>query len=108
MSILDNVNNINPESPEYIANNLKDSAARTYQLILMMYKEGIEKFWNNPSASPTQICDALGNDAKEVFELHYKLGQFISNIKPEDINNINNSIGNFTINNDGTVTINKE
>jgi hypothetical protein len=51
------------------------------------------------------MSTALGNDAKEMFELHYKLGQLINSIKPEAILETNSHIGNFTLNEDGTVTV---
>jgi hypothetical protein len=49
---------------------------------------------------------ALGSDAKEIFELHAKLGALIASVKPEAISEGSAVVGNFTMNDDGSVTIN--
>jgi hypothetical protein len=69
------------------------------------FNAGSKNFWNNPHSTPTQIAEALGTDAREVFELHYALGQLIDSIKPESIQEGWAAIGQFTMNQDGTVTI---
>ena len=105
MSILDN----NPQSPvdkaARVANNIKGSTRQTFQMMTNAFNMGSKNFWNNPQATPTQIAEALGTDAKEVFELHYALGQLINSIKPESIQEGWGVLGQFTMNEDGTVTI---
>jgi len=104
MSILDDaqptINNV-----ELIANNIKGSAKNLFQMMVNNFNSGAKNFWNNPQATPTQIAEALGTDAREVFELHYALGQLINSIKPESIQQGWDVIGQFTMNEDGTVTI---
>lgn len=105
MSILDNPHaNINNDA-KIAADQLKLTAYNTFQVMTRAFNGGAKIFWNNPSATPTQIANELGTDAKEIFELHYALGQLISSIKPETINETLNIIGSFTMNDDGTVTI---
>lgn len=55
--------------------------------------------------SKIYIAKELGTDAKKIFELHYKLGQLISTIKPDSITEGLLAIGQFVINDDGTVII---
>jgi hypothetical protein len=105
MSILDN-NSQNPvDKAVRIANTIKGSTRQTFQMMTNAFNMGSKNFWNNLQATPTQIAEALGTDAKEVFELHYALGQLINSIKPESIQEGWAAIGQFTMNEDGTVTI---
>ena len=105
MSILDN----NPQNPVdkavRVASNIKGSTRQTFQMMTNAFNMGSKNFWNNPQATPTQIAEALGTDAKEVFELHYALGLLINSIRPESIQEGWAAIGQFTMNEDGTVTI---
>jgi len=104
MSILDNSSS-QKTVPEVIAGNIKVTARQTFQSMVNAFNMGSRTFWSNPRATPSEIAQALGTDAKEVFELHYALGQLIANIKPESISSGLGLIGQFTMNEDGTVTI---
>lgn len=107
MSILDRDNPLNYITPARMAaNTLIDQTKITYQQVVKAFNQGAKIFWGNGmGASPQEIATELGTDAKEIFELHYKLGQFIASIKPETIEEGLSLVGNFTINEDGTVTI---
>lgn len=107
MSILDN-DSSNISQAKLVADRLKKMTKTTYAQMAHAFNEGSQIFWQNASATPLEIASELGEDAKEIFELHYKLGQLISTIKPESISQGLSVIGNFTINDDGTVTINEE
>jgi hypothetical protein len=110
MSILDNNNNSASVVPsaQIAANRLKMLTRQTYQQMVQAFNQGAKIFWQNPNGIiPADIAAELGNDAKEVFELHYKLGQLISSVKPEAIADGASLVGNFTMNDDGTVTINQ-
>ena len=104
MSILDNSISQKPSS-EIIANNIKVTARQTFQFMVNAFNNGSKTFWGNSRATPSEIAEALGTDAKEVFQLHYALGQLIVNVKPEAIAEGLSKIGQFTMNEDGTVTI---
>jgi hypothetical protein len=104
MSILDN-NQSSIDKSIQISNHIKNSTKHTFQFMKDAFNNGSQTFWNNPRATPSEIAAALGNDAKEVFELHYALGQLVGNIKPEAISTGLSVIGQFTMNEDGTVTI---
>jgi hypothetical protein len=105
MSILDN----NPQTPVdkavRVANTIKGTTRQTFQMMTNAFNMGSKNFWNNPHATPIQIATALGTDAREVFELHYALGQLIGAVKPEAIETGLSVIGQFTMNEDGTVTV---
>ena len=105
MSILDENLTTQPIKPHIIAHNLKLATVQTFQIMVNSFNFGSQNFWNNPDASPTEIAQELGADAKEVFQLHYALGQLIANIKPETISQGLSVIGQFNMNEDGTVTI---
>jgi hypothetical protein len=87
------------------ANMLKNQTRQTFQQMAMAFNQGANNFWKNPRATPAEIAEALGSDAKEVFELHAKLGALLSSVKPEAISEGSGVVGQFTINEDGTVTI---
>jgi hypothetical protein len=83
----------------------KNQAKNIYNNMVNVFNRGSKLFWNNPISTPQQISDALGTDAKELFELHYKLGQLISTINPADIMEGSSVVGNFVYEEDGRVTI---
>lgn len=94
-----------PTTPEDIADSLKSQTKLLYSNMVNTFNRGSKMFWQNSKASPEQIATALGTDAKELFELHYKLGQFINTINSSDIIIGMSVIGQFTMNDDGTVTV---
>lgn len=108
MSILDN-NNVNrPMVPpaKMAANRLISQARNTYQQMVQAFNQGSKMFWaNGMGASSVDIAAELGTDAKEVFELHHKLGLLIASVKPEAISEGVSLVGDFTMNEDGTVTV---
>lgn len=107
MSILNNNNNNNQPLPaEVAAQKLIQITKHTYQEMVNAFNQGAEIFWNNSmGASPIDIADKLDTNAKEIFELHYKLGQLLSSVNNNTIADANNLIGDFILNQDGTVTI---
>ena len=106
MSILDNNIPSNPVPPaNIIAERIKRQTRLTYQNMVNAFNDGAKTFWTNSAASPSDIAAALGANAKEVFELHAKLGALLASIKPESIVDGSSVVGNFTMNDDGTVTI---
>lgn len=94
-----------PTTPEEIAESLKSQTKLVYSNMVNTFNRGSKMFWQNPKANPEQIALALGSDAKQLFELHYKLGQLINTINPSDIMIGMSIIGQFIMNEDGTVTI---
>lgn len=105
MSILDNNTNIVPLEL-IMANQLVHQTKSLFNDMVTSFNNGAKNFWQNSRGiSPAQIAQALGTNAKEVFELHYALGQLINAIKPEAIAEGWSVIGQFTMNEDGTVTI---
>lgn len=98
-------NNPIPNNPIEISKRLKNQAKNVYDTMVSMFIRTSRMFWSNPNATPEEISEALGTDAKKLFELHYKLGQFIAEINPSDISEVSGIIGKFTINEDGTVTV---
>ena len=104
MSILDSIGE--NSVADQVSNRIKNQTKQTFQNMVNSFNEGSKTFWQNPRGlTPTQIATALGTDAREVFELHYALGQLINSIKPESIQEGWGVIGQFTMNEDGTVTI---
>jgi hypothetical protein len=106
MSILDKEINQEPEPAKTAARRLIMITKNSFNQMVDSFNEGARIFWQNPRGALTQdIANELGADAAEVFMLHYKLGQLISSVKPEDISEGISLVGNFKINEDGTVTI---
>lgn len=106
MSVLDKEFNDQPEPAKMAARRLLTTTKNTFNQMVNSFNEGSRTFWQNPrGASPQDIADELGNDAAEVFQLHHKLGQLIAEVKPEAISEGVSLVGNFTMNEDGTVTV---
>jgi len=105
MGILDQINSNNYTMAEQVAEIIKKETQNTFLKIVNSHNDGCKMFWKHPLALPSDIAAALGNDAKEIFQLHYALGQFISSINPEAIAPGLSVIGQFTMNEDGTVTV---
>jgi len=107
MSILDR--EFQPERPapaKMAANRLVQMTKQTYNQMVQAFNQGSQVFWKNGmGASPEAIAAELGTDAKEVFELHHKLGELIATVKPEAITEGVSLVGQFTMNQDGTVTV---
>jgi len=108
MSILDDNGPVVPQIPKakMAAKRLVQMTKQTYQQMVQAFNEGARTFWaNGMEVSPADIAAELGTDAKEVFELHSKLGQLLATVKPASIAEGTSLVGNFTMNEDGTVTI---
>lgn len=106
MSILDReIQPHRPSSARMAADRLIQMTKNTYNHMVMTFNEGSQIFWNNMNASPSEIAAELGSDAKEIFELHGKLGALLASVKPESITIGSSVVGDFTMNDDGTVTI---
>lgn len=108
MGVLDNNSPNVAEIPagERAANRLKMLTRQTYYQMVNAFNQGSTIFWNNPmGATPQEIADALGSDAKEIFELHAKLGALLATVKPDSIAEGASIVGQFTLNDNGTVTI---
>lgn len=109
MGVLDNNQPNVPQVPvsERAANRLRNLTRQTYQQMVSSFNQGSSIFWNNPmGATPQEVADALGGDAKEIFELHAKLGALLATVNPEAIQQGTSIVGNFTMNQNGTITIN--
>jgi hypothetical protein len=99
------MNNSNDLSNKLAKDILKETR-KTFNQMVKMFNIVSQNFWaNKDNIKASEIAQELGLDAKEVFQLHYLLGQLIQIIKPEKIENGLNLIGTFTINEDGTVTV---
>lgn len=108
MSILDKDIRFELDPATSAAQDLIDSTKHAFRQMVRAFEDGTNKFWNNENgATPEHIAEKLGSDAAEIFNLHYKLSLLLSEIRPELIQHSLAKIGNFTINQDGTVTIMK-
>jgi len=101
MGILETTN----DEARATAENLISEALGLYNHMISVYQDGTNKFWKHPTLSSQQIADKLGNRGKELFLLHYQLGQLLNTVNPGCVDGVNSNIGNFTLNEDGTVTV---
>jgi hypothetical protein len=105
MGVLDNPQVPEVSVAERVAQQLKQQVRMTYQQLVQVFNQGSQQFWQNPRVKPSEIAAALGTDAKEVFELHGKIGALLATIKPESIQAGSAVVGQFTYNQDGSVTV---
>ena len=106
MSILDGEVDRRPPADKMAAERLIRMTKNTFEQMVMSFNEGSQLFWNNRmGATPEDIAEELGANAAEVFSLHGKLGALLAGVKPEKITEGLSVVGNFTMNEDGTVTV---
>jgi hypothetical protein len=106
MSILNREIIDRPSAEKEAARRLLMMTKQTFTQMVNSFNEGARIFWENGrGATPQQIAAELGTDAVEVFQLHYKLGQLIGEVNPAAVVDGFNKVGNFTMNENGTVTI---
>lgn len=105
MGVLDNpvIQEVPPA--ERVAQQLKQQARMTYQQLVQAFNHGAHSFWQNPRVKPSEIAAALGTDAKEVFELHGKIGALLAGINAEAIAAGAAVVGEFSYNANGSVTV---
>ena len=107
MSILDRNDFDNrPPADQMAAQRLLMMTKHTFENMVNSFNEGARVFWSNGmGATPEEIAAKLGTDASEVFSLHAKLGNLIAEVKPEAIAEGLSVVGEFTQNQDGTITV---
>lgn len=105
MSVLD------PETPmpldpaQRIANQLKQNARNTFRNLVTTFTQNSKLFWQNSAATPTEIAAALGPQGAELFQLHGKIGQLLADVKPDSVQAGLSFVGQYTIGEDGVITI---
>lgn len=106
MGILDNDSSSQPSAADVARERLLRTIRKTFNEMVTAYNDGSSLFWSNyMGASPEEVAVALGSDAREVFYLHGKLGELLESIKPEAIQQGKSIVGDFQINEDGSVTV---
>lgn len=105
MSVLDEPSQPVVVPATRIANQLVQQTRNTFQQLVQAFNAGAEVFWRNPRATPEEISAALGTNAREVFELHGKIGRLLAEVRPAAIVPGMAVVGQFTYNEDGTVTV---
>ncbi len=105
MSVLDNPAPQPLSQAQRVASQLKTTTRTTFQQLAQVFNQGARQFWANPAATPAEIAAALGPQAVEVFQLHGKIGALLADVKPESIALGMAVVGQFTYNEDGTVTV---
>lgn len=68
-------------------------------------KKAYNRFWNNPNATPQELCDVMGNNAYQLFTASAEVQGFIKKMKPEHEMLSIPENKEVTFNADGTVTI---
>mgnify|MGYP003336235778 CR=1 FL=1 len=105
MSILDK-----PSVPEItpaikIAAQIKQNVRSVYQQLLNTLEQNCKLLWKNPQANPSEIASALGTDASEVIKIFDHLTSALENIKTGSTVESKKIVGKFTVNEDGTITV---
>lgn len=108
MSLLDRqITYDEPSKAKVAAKRLLMMTKQTFTQMVNSFNEGSKMFWENRSgATPEEIAAELGTDAAEMFDLHARLGALISQVKPGAISEGLSVVGNFTVNEDKTITVN--
>lgn len=104
MSFLTQPRPSNLPGVERVADQQKNDAIRTFESMVATYERGLASFWSHHRFTPQEISDAIGTDAGEMFRLHAVLAATIMLADPTAVLTNVDTLGTFTINEDGTVT----
>jgi len=104
MSILNQPSNPQGPTVDRVAIRLTEDAKRTFETMRLAYEQGLKQFWQHPRFNPQEISDALGDKAGELFQLHGILAATLKAANPSvELTNVE-TLGTFTVNENGTVT----
>ena len=87
------------------ANSLRAMTIGVYSQMVQTFNEGSNMFWNSQDATPQEIADELGTNASGIFYLHARLGEVLALIDQTSIANGLSVVGQFTQNEDGSITV---
>ena len=89
---------VKDEARRFIAHNKK-----ILQDLIINYKHAFWMVWNNPDVTPKEMMDALGTRGRDIFIASSDLQAFIKKMEPSFQDMVPSH--EYTINEDGTVTI---
>jgi len=97
------------QKKELIAKRLVKQVQDVYNNLRQSYQDIYRMVWENPrELTPQQVLDGLGSEAAELFQLAGILLQTLETANPGSTDDLPKSDpSRYTINDDGTVTINK-
>lgn len=87
------------------ADTLKSMTVGVYNQMASAFNGGALLFWDSQDATPQEIADQLGTNASSIFHLHARLGELLAMVDPESVQLGLSKVGQFTQNEDGTITI---
>lgn len=103
MSIIINPSEYVKPTVDQIVVNLKTSNFTFYSSVNKQHSSLFRAIWNNANYTPKEIIDGFGVDGAALFQLSSNLQQILASVDPEYIPLRPTNA--FTINEDGTVTI---
>lgn len=86
------------------ANFIKALPLTLFNSLLAQWQNGVQLIWNDPN--PQSVLDAIGTDAATIFDLSSKTADFLESVMPGSTTATVALVKPFTINADGTLTIN--
>ena len=69
---------------ENISRRIKNMLAKTFKDLVEIQKRGVEILWNDPTLTPQEIINSLGEDAIKVFQFHGGLTEYLHQISQID------------------------
>lgn len=85
---------------------IKKQSVDMLQNIKQIHQQMMQIVWQNKQGlTPQQVMDAFGSDAAELFQLSNALLTMLKTVKPDDEYGNTKAPYDYTINEDGTVTI---
>lgn len=92
---------------EAFAKSLKAFMESSYRNLELTQNRGISILWKSSALTPEEAVEALGTDAKKIFQLHGILTQALLDMAAVDGTQPQIALPTnaFTLNDDGTVTV---
>jgi hypothetical protein len=63
-----------------LSKRIKNLSKNIFEQLLQTQRDGIKMVWNNPTLTPQEIIDELGDDAIKIFQFHGGLTEYINTI----------------------------
>lgn len=75
-----------------ISNRIQNNAVDWFDSLIKMQNTGIDALWENPTITPQEIVDELGENAIKVFQYHAALTDLIIGIAQIDGVDVSNKL----------------
>ena len=106
MSILIETIELEQNTPQNEILRIKLETKRMFEQLQSVLERETVRFWENEHGfTPTQMAEALGTDAVELFTIHQQCCALLEQALPGSATEITSKVQPYNINGDGSITV---